>query len=365
VTLPPDFSADPLYASVAEVTPAGAVDQDPLGMVYSFVADNSYPVRVMRLVRLPASCVIGEAECPEPEVIETPVELTSSLQPMAWSPKRYEAAWAYPINSDQRIWTLYLFNPADNSWKELAQFDQYMDPPMWSRDGNWLAFRLQDGKGGENIYAIRRDGSDMRILTVSDKLPAEGQPYIMDSWLGESAVLRSSKPGQTGTIYLMRVEDGKVTPMFETLLTKASFIESPDGTMLANVEYDYTSQKQAVTILTPDGQTFRELASFASGSIHGLAWSPDGRQLAFAQRTDASSSIYVIDSDGRNLRQVYISATDAQFIFSPDGGYLLAQTIDGTGEHLYAINLTTLEAHLVQAPGIGLDEAWMFPAWRK
>ena len=73
----------------------------------------------------------------------------------------------------------------------------------------------------------------------------------------------------------------------------------------------------------------------------------------------------MIDSDGRNLRQVYTSATDTQFVFSPDGHYLLVQTIDGTGEHLYSIHLTTLVPHLVQVPGIALNEAWMLPSWRK
>jgi hypothetical protein len=364
----PNFAADPQAPSVATATPAPAPvseSLDPLGMVYSFVADNSYPVRAMRLVRLPASCAIGKSDCPSPEVIKMPVALTSSLQPLVWSPARREAAWAYPVNADQRIWTLYLFNSQDNAWSELASFDRYMDPPTWSHDGAWLAFRLQDGNGNSEIYAIRRDGTDMKILTASDKLPADGQPYVMDSWLGESVVLRSGKPGASGTIYLMRIEDGVVKPLFDTLLTKSPFLESPDGTMLAYVDYDYNSQKQRVKTLTPDGKTFQDIAAFASGSILGLTWSPDGKQLAFVQRTDPASTLYVIDSDGRNMRQVYTSATDVQFVFSPDGKYLLAQTIDGTGEHLYSIKLSTLEAHLVQAPGIALNEAWMFPSWRE
>ena len=365
VTSMPDFSVDPLAAASVETIPGEFVNADPLGSVYAFVADNSYPVRVMRWVRIPASCVTGDVACPQAETIPLPAKLTYSLQPVVWSPVHREAAWAYPIDADGRIWTLFLFNPRDNSWKELASFDRYMDPPMWSRDGNWLAFRLQDGEGGSEVYAIRRDGTDMKILTASEKLPADGQPYVMDSWLGENVVLRSSKPGQTGALYLLRVEDGKVTSLFETLLTKAPFLESPDGTLLAYVDYEYTSQKQIVKIITPDGKNFRDLATFSSGSILGLAWSPDGRQLAFAQRTESSSSVYVIDSDGRNLRQVYTSATDVQFVFSPTGTYLLIQTIDGTGEHLYSIHLTTLVTHLVQAPGVALNEAWMLPSWRK
>ena len=363
----PNFASEPLASATLAATPAAFVggDADPLGLVYSFLADNSYPVRVMRLVRLPASCAIGASDCPQPEVIAMPVELTSSLQPLVWSSTRNEAAWAYPVNADQRIWTLYLFDAVGKSWRELVQMDRYMDPPMWSRDGTWLAFRVQDGKGGDDVYAVRRDGSDLKNLTVSEKLPAEGRPYVMDAWLGENVVLRSGKPGGTGTVYLMRVGDGFVKPWFETLLTKAPFIESPDGTLLAYVDYETNSQKQLVKIITPDGKTLRDLAIFASGSVMGLAWSPDGRQLGFSHRTDITSSVYVIDNDGRNLHQVFISATDTQFVFSPDGKYLLMQTIDGTGEHLYAINLATLEPYLVQAPGVPLTESWMLPTWKK
>jgi Tol biopolymer transport system component len=135
--------------------------------------------------------------------------------------------------------------------------------------------------------------------------------------------------------------------------------------LLAYVDYDTNSQKQLVKIITPDGKTLRDLATFASGSVMGLAWSPDGAQLGFVHRTDSAASLFLIDSDGRNLRQVYTRGTDIQFVFSPDGKTLLVQTIDGTGEHLYAINLTTLEPYLVQAPGIPLNESWMLPTWRK
>jgi len=88
-------------------------------------------------------------------------------------------------------------------------------------------------------------------------------------------------------------------------------------------------------------KTLRDLATFAGGSVMGLAWSQDGAQLGFSHRTDGTSSVYVIDSDGRNLRRLFISTTDTQFVFSPDGKYTLVQTIDGTGEHLYSVDLPT------------------------
>jgi hypothetical protein len=365
VSAMPDFSSDPTVGAAADTKIADAIANDPLGRIYSFVVDNSQAERIIHLVSLPASCVIGNVECPTPEQIQAPVSLTSSLMPLVWSPTRNEAAWAYPITADQRLWTLYIFNPKDNTWTDLASFDRYMDPPMWSRDGSWLAFRLQDGKGGSEIYAMRRDGSDMRILTDSKSLPSEGWPYVMDTWLGESVVLRSAKPGQVNAIYMMRVDDMTVKPLFDMPYSKAQFLESPDGAQLAYIDLQADGHTQIIKLITPDGKTLSEMATFTNGSVIGLTWSPDGLQLAFAVRTDTTSSVYTIDSDGRNLRQVYTSATDTQFIFSPDGNYLIVETIDGTGEHLYSIRLSTLVVHLIQAPGVGLNDSWMMPSWIK
>lgn len=360
VSAMPDFSEDPLALAVSSVTPAAPAETDPLGWIYSFVADHSYPVRVMRWVRLPASCAVGAADCPRPEVVKMPVPLTSALQPVVWSPTRNEAAWVYPLDPDQRIWTLHLFDAAAKTWKELAQMDRSMDPPTWSRSGEWLAFRAQDGKGGADVYVVRRDGNDLKRLTASPDLPAEGRPYVMDAWLGENLALRSANSDWTGAAFLMRVSDGSAEPFPEAALTNGPFVESPDGGLLAYVDFEDNSRKQLARTVTPDGKTRDDLAAFVSGIVTELTWSPDGGQLGFVHVTDDFSNVYVINRDGRNLRQAFASKTDAHFVFSPDGKYLLVQTMDGTGQHLYAVNLSTLESRLVQAPGVPLDWAWAF-----
>ena len=110
----------------------------------------------------------------------------------------------------------------------MTEFN-FIDPPMWSPDGKWLAFRVQDGQGGEDIYAIRRDGTGLTNLTASGKLPPDGRPYVFDGWITGSVILHSGKPGTEGNVYLMDPEVGTVKPLFETLLLKTQFFPSPDG----------------------------------------------------------------------------------------------------------------------------------------
>jgi WD40 repeat protein len=359
-----DISGNPLVA--AGPVPTSSSETDPLGQVYFFIFDHEYGNETTELVRLPGSCVTGLTPCPEPETITPPFDLNFSLTPMVWSPNGRYAALAYPVSQDGNTAALFLFDPAKQSWQSLAEFN-FIDPPIWSSDSNWLAFRVQDGNGGDAIYVIRRDGNDLTNMTASDKLPSEGYPYILSGWINDNVILRSGNPGAGGLVYLRRVGDGFTKPLFDTPWNKADMVPSPDGSFLAYP--DINDQKTLLKLLSPDGNTFRDLATFQSGSIYPIVWSPDGVQIAFSQMVSepiGGQNVYIIGRDGRNLQQVYHSAfgSIATIAFSPDGQHLLIQDDDATGRHIYVVSLSTLETHLLQAPGLPLDWWWLAPSWQ-
>jgi Tol biopolymer transport system component len=258
---------------------------------------------------------------------------------------------------------LYLFDPEDQNWRLLTEFN-FIDPPLWSPDGEWLAFRVQDGEGRDEIYAIRRDGMQLTNLSANENLPAEGQPYVLNGWISNNVILRGRDDG----IYLLRVDDNLVKPLFDTPWKKSDFVPSPDGYFLAYS--DVTDAQTVLKLLTPDGKTTRELGTFASGSIYPLEWSPDGTRLAFAKITNdpaQGQDVYIIDSDGRNLQQVYHSqAAEVDSLhFSPDGRYLLFKDYDATSRHLFVIDLSTMEKHMLMVPNLSLDWWWMAPSWQR
>jgi Tol biopolymer transport system component len=266
---------------------------------------------------------------------------------------------------------LWLFDPAAETWTSLFEY-AYIDPPSWSPDGDWIAFRVQDGLGGEDVYVVQRDGSGLKNLTSSSNLPADGRPYVMDGWITGNIILRSAKLGSEGTVYLIRVADGHVQPMFETLLTKAVFTPSSDGAWLSYDDYNYDSQKHTLFVAEPDGANPVELASFNGGTLYPIVWSPDNSSLAFTYYTDftqnsnPSADVYVIDRNGTGLKQVYRGVTVGGVMFSPDGKFLLvSETTSPTGGHLFAVDLETLAQRIVQAPGLSLDTDWYMPSWRR
>jgi len=349
------------------IPPSG---KDALGELYFFTLPHRSGQSI-RLVRLPGMCVVGLAECPQLESLVAPFPFDFSLTPLSWSPDGNFAAFAYPDDPNGTPYKLWLFDPAAQTWTSLFEY-AYIDPPFWSPDGKWLAFRVQDGLGGEDVYIVQPDGSELKNLTSSSSLPVEGRPYVMDGWITGNIMVRSAKLGSDDSVYLVRIADGRVQPMFETLLTKAMFIPSSDGAWLAYDDYDYDSQKHTLYVTEPDGANPVELASFTGGTLYPIIWSPDNDRLAFAYYTEftqngnPTADVYVIDRNGRGLKQVYRGVTVGALMFSPDGKFLLiSETTSPTGGHLFVVDLETLEQRIIQAPGLSLDTDWFMPSWRK
>ena len=354
----------------AETGAEASSGRDALGELYFFTLPRQTGQSV-QLVRLPGLCVVGQAPCPQLETVTPPFPINFTLTALSWSPDGDLAAFSYPDHPDGTPYQLWLFDASANTWTSLFEY-AYIDPPFWSLDGDWIAFRVQDGLGGEDVYAIQRDGSGLKNLTSTGSLPVEGRPYVMDGWINGNIIVRSAKPGSEGTAYLIRVADGHVQPMFDALRTKSVFTPSRDGAWLAYDDYNYDSQKHTLFVMEPDGANRVELASFTGGSLYPIVWSQDSKRLAFVyymdyvQNSNPTADVYIINRNGTGLKQVYRGVTVGSILFSPDGNYLLVdETTSPTGGHLFAVNLDTLDRRILQAPGLSLDTDWYLPSWRK
>jgi len=99
---------------------------------------------------------------------------------------------------------------------------------------------------------------------------------------------------------------------------------SPDGTQVA---LEIRDQENDVWTWDFARKTLTQL-TFDPGLNRGVAWSPDGRRLAFSRQLKDSEHVYWQSADGTGMPELLAGgpATDIPTSFSPDGTKLLFNT---------------------------------------
>jgi Tol biopolymer transport system component len=136
--------------------------------------------------------------------------------------------------------------------------------PAWSPDGEWIVFAVRP-----HLYLVRPDGSQLRRIL--------------------------SDPGL-----------GPVDPTW-----------TPDRKHIAFISVDASPSEAHdlwVTSVNPDGSDRRRIAQIGTCAClgwwpPGLAWSPDGTQMAvvtrnFGQPDDGGGGLYVASAEGKEPRQL-------------------------------------------------------------
>lgn len=91
---------------------------------------------------------------------------------------------------------------------------------------------------------------------------------------------------------------------------------SPDGKNIAFVKYDLDKSKSKETgtlwTMTIDGDSQKQITNVNLGYATSPNWSPDGKNLIFqlTKKNKEDSDIYVIDTNGENLRQYTVNKSN-------------------------------------------------------
>jgi Tol biopolymer transport system component len=229
-----------------------------------------------------------------------------------------------------------------------------MTPLMWSRDGSRLLLAGQFPLGQnwqKDLYVMNADGSQTRL--TCDGLSPQG----------------SFSPDGTRVVY-MRQDDGLYVvdarggsprqiakmPGFEAPAW------SPDGSRIAFAFYREMSLAYAIWTMNPDGTDARQLVDLGDcggggGCTGGLAWSPDGKLLAFHSRrgplgpnglSPRVQAIYVVHSDGSGLRRINADGHDPSW--SPDGSRIAFIRGGDTGVAPPYVNMARPAGFFTMAP---------------
>lgn len=88
---------------------------------------------------------------------------------------------------------------------------------------------------------------------------------------------------------------------------------SPDGEQIAFWYFDIKRKEDILAIIDTKGKKHKELLRIPEKTGSGLAWSPDGKKIAFEQ----DGWIWIIDSDGSGDPQRLVEGYDPSWAFVP------------------------------------------------
>jgi len=151
-------------------------------------------------------------------------------------------------------------------------------------------------------------GTGEHIRQITD--PAEGQIDLYPVWSPDGEWIAFSREGESGGIYSVRPDGSELTRLVRGNVTRPNW--SPDGSRLLFMTYDKPQQPELVELWTANSDGTDAYPLVDSDMFVFAAdgnWSPDGSQVTFTGKTSPGDNfqVYVINADGSNLRKLTVS----------------------------------------------------------
>ncbi|MGB7537282.1 MAG: hypothetical protein WBM17_01970 [Anaerolineales bacterium] len=236
-------------------------------------------------------------------------------------------------------------NPADESF-----FD-------WSPDGSQIVFS-SDRSGNYDLYTMHADGSNAKQLTKTGD-----QDEVEPAWSPNGDVigcLCGPSDGNAGDICLVNADGSGETNLTPDDPDVDDFIWSPDGSRIA---FGMPIFPEEIWMMGADGSGKDNLSNNPADD-GGIAFSPDGTMIAFrSDRDGKTNQIYIL-----RLEDSFIyPLTDNELVnvqpaWSPDGTWVVFISAKSLGEFDFEIYAVRVDgeglANLTNNPGKDMDPDW-------
>lgn len=265
----------------------------------------------------------------------------------SWSPDGSEIVFDYyagPACPDSVTEALVRASVTGVSQKEVMRSAEIRSPeaPVWSPQGDWIAFSNNDwGGAAKGVYIIRPDGTEMTHLTSERGYPV---------WSPDGKWIAFTGPDGT---YAVRLDGAKfqLSAPSEVPYLYTSPSWSPDGRSLAYVckrgGESFWSGVSDLCISHMDGSDVRNLTK--DTVVKGVSWpdwSPTGSRIVFIGRQGGQWDVFTVNSDGSDLINVTQSPSDEdRAMWAPNGQHIVF--IDGRERQMVLVNADGSERRIL------------------
>jgi WD40 repeat protein len=260
------------------------------------------------------------------ETTDLPVPDAVGGEPVGWSPDGESITFG---GLDGEVEHVYIAAVDGSSLRAVAAdtIDNGLQilSPVWSPDGQWLAFVGKPPTGQQGrMYLVRPDGSELHQLDTARVEVGDGG-FI--SWAPDPSVQR--------LLYLVAASGGGLQVRLHDVATSEDYDTgltfwpswSPDGkqisgccTSIVNTTDVFAGNPKQVTVFAQPQGNCPDLADFTGRAIcSGATWSPDGTTLIGSDIVDSKLLMAPADGSGTPVQIDLTTATglDAHVAWQP------------------------------------------------
>lgn len=223
---------------------------------------------------------------------------------------------------------LYVIDVDGQNLKLLDKARGTCHGPVWSPDDSKITFVKNDNHPLNycDIYTINADGTGrMQLTNQNDNNQAS---YLPDN----SAIIYTSSNGTTSGIYKMNLDGTNkqlISPPGKSFYSSSV---SPNGKMIAINSEDWGGSQ--IFVMNTDGSNLKQLTftieknyndtGFPRGGNNDPVWSPNSSRILYQSYENTAPDIFVINADGSgNKRLTDSPKRDECPAWTDDGRYII------------------------------------------
>jgi Tol biopolymer transport system component len=230
---------------------------------------------------------------------------------------------------------IYVMNKDGSNQTNLTKSYTVEQTPKWSPDGQRLAFTSSQAgySQSDSLTVMNADGSEKKHI-IPPKIFGHSSIYGY-SWSPDGTkILYWGSPQDIQVVNADGSNHRNLTASSLTAELDAAW--SPDGTRIAFAKYQ--NDESQIFDMNPDGSNQLQL-TFDAGRHLNPTWSPDSRKIAYLRWLNQKTELFVMNSDGSGQVKLADVPLETPLAWSPDGKYIAFNSKPASNSTLWQIHL--------------------------